>query len=351
MLKVYKRIENDIFKAHKLIEYLVNEVWCKADNQRYKTKLNEELKVLVAKYDWLDKHIKDIYKISKDLSPEQKSNFKTAFIVNNKIEALCNGEVEAIPLTSLDKNLVDALTPFFEELYTKFLGWALVYNKYGKKKAYYDKLLLENDFVFCPCCGFGDIKTYYSKGHSPFDHYLPLKHYPFSAINFDNLFPMCHICNSDNKGEDDIIKSGQRVFYPFFSPHPEIKVNVKLEKKSLSKLITKIESKGEKLTDKDIEVSLTPNTEKVISWDKIFSIKDRYFGKIADHRISWIDDVRSMYRKDHIDSYAKAFDEVIQDDSNKYLGFLKAPYLENLKAYNHLVQAMSEVSGDHLITK
>ena len=334
MLKIYKKVESDIFKAHELIEYLVYEVWCKADNQRCKTKLNDELKKLVEEYDWFDEHVKNIYKISQGLTNAQKDNFKFAFTTNNRIEELCNRNVNPIPLNTLNKDLVDALILFFKELYTKVLGWKLIYKKYGLKKTYYDELILKNDFLLCPCCGFGDIKTYNQDGHSPFDHYLPLKHYPFSAINFNNLFPLCHTCNSSYKGEKDVLIGTKKIFYPFASTHPKIKVNVKMKKTSLGKLITKTTSINEKISDSDLKVSLAPNSDKVLSWDEIFGIKNRFFAKIADHRISWLDDVRAMYRKDHVHNYEKAFDEVITDDSNKYLGFLKVPYLKNLKSYS-----------------
>lgn len=352
MFRVYTRFNSDIFKAHDLIVYLVCEVWCKADRQRYRTKLNAELLELIDAHDWFDEHVKKIYKIAKDLTLDQKNDFKNAFLNNNKIEELCNLDLPIIELSSLDETLVKALVLFFKELYTKFLGWELIYNKYGKKKEYYDELILQNEFVFCPCCGFGDIKTYNQDGHSPFDHYLPLKHYPFSAINFNNLFPLCHTCNSSYKGETDILKDGKKVFYPYSIKHPDIKVSTKLEKKSLGKLITKTTDLANKISSDDMLLGLIPDNDQISSWDTIFKIKTRYLGKIADHRISWLDDVRAMYRKPHIGgSYEKAFDEVITDDSNKYLGFLKSPYLQNLKSYSSLLDAMIEVSGDHLIKK
>jgi len=47
MLKVYRPIENDIYNAHKLIEFLVDEVWFKAKRKKTcKSKLNHELILL-----------------------------------------------------------------------------------------------------------------------------------------------------------------------------------------------------------------------------------------------------------------------------------------------------------------
>lgn len=354
MLKAYKSINNDIFKAHNLIVFLVDEVWTKADNKQCRTRLNDELKALHRKYEWFRKHVNSIYKVCKSLTPAEKNAFKNAFKENNRIEDLCRGNISPVDLSTLNDDLIKAIRPFFKLLYTKFLGWALVYNKYGKKKAYYDELIRENDFDFCPCCGYGDIKDYYSKGHSPYDHYLPQKHYPFSAINFRNLVPLCHTCNSDHKGETDIIKGGQVVFYPFATDHPDIKVQVSVEKSALKRLIDKseIEDKKKKLNVRDIKIDFNLKENRTEAWDSTFAIKSRYFGKIARNRVNWLDDVRRIYRDRDIaaNTYEKAFDKAIELDSDRQLGFLKAPYLKSMKSHSHLVRAMDEVSGHSVIT-
>lgn len=349
MLRPYKPINDVIYKAHSLIEFLIFNVWGKADSSSYKTKLNNELKHLCTQHTWLDTNIKNIYKACKKLDQKKREDFILAFKTNNEIEELCNGTISPISLETIDPTLTIVIIPFFNQLYTRFLGWSQITRKYGSKKAYYDKLIMKNDFVFCPCCGFGDIKTYNSKGHSPFDHYLPLKHYPFSAINFSNLVPMCHVCNSDTKGERDILKSKKAVLFPFQSSPLEISIGIVLNKKHLNKLITKIEERGHKIDFVCLSIFFTPDDAKVASWNDIFDIKARYFAKIADHRISWLDNVRSMYRKPHVNSFEMAFDEVIEDDSNKYLGFLKTPYLKDLKSYKSLIEAMQEVSGNSVI--
>jgi len=352
MLRAYKSVEDNIFNAQLLIEYLVHHVWCVADKQLCTTKLNDELKAIYIKYSWFKLHVDSIYNVCIGLSTLEKDNFKKAFDNNNKIIELCDGSIKPIAISTLNSKLVAVLNPFFKILYTDFMAKALVYKKYGKKKDYYDSLITKNEFIECPCCGYGDIKTLYSKGHSPFDHYLPLKHYPFSAINFNNLFPICHICNSDYKGETDIIKNGQSVFYPFGKNHPLIKIEVTVNKLGLTNLVNKIGEEKKLLDKNEIKIDFDIKDVKIDSWDNIFKIRDRYFGKIADHRISWIDDVRKIYRDPDIktDTFAAAFDKVIDFDSNKHLGFLKAPYLSNLKSYDNLIKAMDEVSEHSKIT-
>lgn len=354
MLKVYTPINNDIYKAHLLIEFLVDNVWCVADNSTVKTKLNQDLKKIYEEYDWFKNSIDKIYKVCKGLTLNEKDAFKKAFHENNCIEELCTRDKQAVPLNSLNQSLLDVVIPFFKELYTKFLGWKLVYDKFGTKTSYYKTLILKNQFKECPCCGFGDIKSIYSEGHSPYDHYLPQKHYPFSAINFHNLVPMCHTCNSTYKGETDILQGDKKIFYPFSNIHPNIEVYVTVSKKHLPMLITSIEDNGDFLESDAIAVNFNIDDDKIESWNSIFKIKGRYFAKIADYRVAWLNDVREKYKidKDRIQNYSflDAFDDIIKSDSNKHLGFLKSPYLKNLKSYDSLIKAMEEVSTHSIIS-
>ncbi|MBW8323827.1 MAG: hypothetical protein K0M50_03590 [Prolixibacteraceae bacterium] len=353
MLRVYKSISHDIYKAHNLIEYLVNEVWCKADKKQCKDKLNDELKALYEDQPWFQEQIIAIYKVCKSLTIQGKEDFKTAFAHNNRIEELCDGTITPIALNTLNKDLVKVVKPFFKELYTKFLGWKAIRETYGEKKTYYDELNLKNGFIDCPCCGYGDLKTIYSKGRSAFDHYLPQKHYPFSSTNFNNLVPICTTCNSDEKGEVDILKEGKPVYYPFAKTHPNIEVTVDVKSKALKKLIEPTNDLKSRITKSEIIVDFSVNDDKTESWDKIFDIKSRYFGKIANNRVGWFKSVDQQYKKykGRINNYSveDAFDDVIEDDSNEQLGFLKAPYLKSLKLNTHLVKAIGEVSGSSVI--
>jgi len=352
MLKVYTAItDNDIYKAHELIEDLVNKVWCKADNLQCKSKLTSELKDLYENQPWFEKHVRNIYRVCKTLDVNEKKAFKKAFKNNNKIEKLCEGAIKPVELSTLNKELLKAIRPFFKKLYTQFLGWKVIRNKYGDKKSYYDLLNLSNGFIDCPCCGYGDLKTIYSTGRSAFDHYLPQKHYPFSSINFNNLVPICTTCNSDEKGEVDVLKEGKPIYYPFAKTHPNIEVTVDVASKALQKLIEPTDDLKNKITKSEIKVDFNTKDDKTDSWDRIFKIKTRYFGKIADNRVGWFEDVREVYRDPDIktDTVEDAFNKVIKLDSRKHLGFLKSSYLQSLKSNIHLVKAIKEVSGSSVI--
>ena len=353
MLKVYKPIPHDIYKAHNLIEYLVNEVWCEADKTPVENKLNETLSTFYnnARLKNFKKDVEEIYDVCKSLDNNEKLAFKHAFENNNKIEEICDGSRTPIDLSTLNKKLIDKIEPFFKELYTSFLGWKDVCEYSGDKKEYYDELNLKNGFNECPCCGYGDIKTFNSKGRSPYDHYLPQKHYPFAATNFNNLVPICADCNSDEKGETDILKYGTPIYYPCAKNHPKIEVKVEVDKKALKKLIEPTDTLKDKVNKKEIMVSFNLTDNKTKVWDKIFDIKSRYFSKIADNRVSWIDDVRQVYRNGNIktNTVSDAFNMVVSLDSHKQLGYLKAPYLNSMKSNPALLKAIGEVSGNSRI--
>jgi len=350
MLYTYKPINYKLKEVQQLVEFLVLEVWCKPTKQRCRTKLNDELKALYDEYDWFKEKVNKVYKVCKDdLTAQDIIDLKNAFENNNQIEKLCNGSNKPIYVNKLHVKLRKPIKDFFSELYTKFLGWALIYNTYKKKKDYYDELISKNHFTECPCCGFGDIKTEYSDGHSPFDHYLPQKHYPFSTINFDNLVPMCHICNSDSKGEADIIKNGQIVFYPFDNTHPTINVLVDFDNSKLPLLIK--HSSIDKLPKGYFKIDFNLKSDEIKSWNKIFKIKNRYSAKIADHRVSWFNDVRELFRDADINTptATHAIDKVIKYDGKKHLGFIKSAYLTKLKSMPFLIKAIEEVSGTAII--
>lgn len=353
MLRAYKSIEHDFKKSHGLIEYLVYEVWCKADATPVKNKLNDTLKELYenGRLKNFKKDVDEIYKVCKGLTKDEKNAFAKTFEQNNRIQELCAGD-KPIALSTLKKELRGKVKNFFEGLYTGFLGWKTVCETYSDKKSYYNALITQNDFNECPCCGYGDIKNEYSKGYSAYDHYLSQKHYPLSTTNANNLVPTCTECNSDEKGEDDILASGQPVFYPFDPAHPNIEesITVTVDSKALNKF-TEQDRTNSYFESTEIAVDFTLADDRVASWNTTYGIKTRYFGKVALNGKSWLNQVRANYRHyaDEIPGYTmeRAFDGVLKVDADLQFGFLKRPFLGHLKSdHAHLLRAIVEVKDD-----
>jgi hypothetical protein len=357
MLKTYTKIEHSIFGVHKLIGFLVLDVFCKANHQSCYSKLNDDLKSLYnnVNSDWFKNSIEDIYNIIKDIEND-RDNLKLIFENNNKIEYLCSNPKEILRLELLSGKLVEKLKPFFKELYKKILSWEFIKKKYGTKKEYYNALKLKNDFGFCPCCGFGLIKHTSNKGHSAFDHYLPLVYYPFSAINFDNLFPLCNECNSDNKGSKDVLLSGEKIFYPFNEIHPIIEIDIKIREKDLFSLFRKNSIEIEEISKEELEVNyinIIEYSEELRSWDLIFDINQRFFEQVKSNGKHWLTNFSRRY---NLDKDRNSFDDIISnvcyESEHEQFYFLKKSFLHSIRLHNDsLVEAMNEVSGDYLIAK
>ncbi|MDH5033774.1 hypothetical protein [Chryseobacterium cucumeris] len=352
MLKAYRKIDHKIFKAQDIVIYLVEEIFCKADQQRCFTKIKKH-KTLKSLYEnplsnWFKLNVEKIYIECRRLDNSDKNTLKRVFHNHNDIESLCEKPTTLIPLSQINLTVRDLIADFFREFYNKFLEWKIIKDEFGTKKEYYDDLLWENEHITaCPCCGYGILKTVYEKGHSPYDHYLPKKHYPLSSINFNNLFPLCSECNSDYKGEKPILNYKKKVFYPFGTALPQIDFEIKVDPSSLVKFI----NKKERINNKDLKIKILCDSkynEEIESWDTIFKVEERFFGQVATNGKAWLDDVREKHRNSK-KSYADCFDEIIKDDSNKYLGFLKSPFLSQLKEHQSLIEAIEEVSGSSTI--
>jgi len=355
MLNTYSKIDHRIFGIHKLIEFLVLEVFCQGNNHSCYSKLNDNLKELYnnPNSDWFKNSINEIYSIIKD-NESDKINLKLIFENNNRIEYLCSNPKNILRFDTLSTDLLDKIKPFFKELYKRLLSWEYIKNKFGTKKEYYNDLITKSGFNFCPCCGFGLIKHSSNKGHSAFDHYLPLVHYPFSVINFDNLFPLCNDCNSDNKGSTDVLLNGLKIFYPFNDIHPMIEIRIKIKEKNLLSLFRKNNIEIEEISKEELEVNyinIVEYSEELKSWNLIFDINQRYFEQVKSNGKYWLDNFSKRYNKDkNRDSFEDIIDNVCDESEHEQFFFLKKSFLQCIKLHNtSLIEAMNEVTPSHKI--
>src|SRR5690606_12120826 len=139
-----------------------------------------DFKVLYLAYGWLKTAVDEIYTLCQPLTANERKSIKEAFEANNKIEELCNGAVKPIYLDKLHKVVEENMKPLLVDFYEDLLEKAKVP---GTKKDYYEKLVEDNEFKDCPCCGLTYFEPKDSDNREAFDHYLPKAHYPFSSVN------------------------------------------------------------------------------------------------------------------------------------------------------------------------
>ena len=112
-----------------------------------------------------------------------------------------------------------------------------------------------------------------------YDHYLPKKHYPFLAVDFDNLIPCCQKCNEKAKGELDVLNcDGVRTlaFNPYTDNEP-------------ASLIASYEpNNGTFVMRIDIADTADQRFEKADTWNRTFKVLSRINQRLNRFNASWL---------------------------------------------------------------
>jgi hypothetical protein len=322
MLRLYRSIDHDIFKLHKMLEHLVCSVWCEACDDACETKLNADFIIIYNKYDWLKKEVDTVYEKCKSLFPDER-------------QELCNG-AKPVYLDALPVQVKDDIKPLLVDFYETLLEKGKVP---GTKKDYYEQLIKENKFQYCPGCGLIDFENEDSKYREAFDHYLPKSEYPFASVNFNNLVPLCYKCNSDRKKTKDPIENNRKAFYPFASGDHEISVTLVINK---TKDIDCLERT-------DLTVKFTGDQDKIETWDWLFDISERYSDKVRPRIKTFLRELKNRYRQQKKDNPELTFIEILdreieiyEDDKYSDWKFLKIPLLKELKLMTDLIKVYDQ---------
>ncbi|MDQ8187678.1 hypothetical protein [Pelagicoccus sp. SDUM812002] len=349
MLYAYKYISHSLETLQTYLDHLVLEVWCKADEAYSLDLLHPKLKEIVLDFyyddaiekDYLDGPIKTIYALFQDLSADQRNAIATAYRTNNDIESLCsdcNGCKPATysSITAISSRLSAELRKFYKSLFTEVIHRKAVYSRLGSLDEHFNEFRKVNKHSYCPFCGLYRLKGVYHQNREAYDHFLPKATYPFNSVNFKNLAPMCHECNSTYKlaknplisprNRDPIHSTDSRprkAFYAYSETSPKVEITLELATGDI-----------ENLTPSDIELSLTSTDcdEEVSTWDDIFRIKERYKAIFCeeDDGKAWIDTIlsgassKNLTPRQLYNEFISAAEKRPFTDTN----FLKKPFLE-----------------------
>jgi hypothetical protein len=105
------------------------------------------------------------------------------------------------------------------------------------------------------------------KGRDAYDHYLPKATYPFNSINFKNLAPTCHSCNSSYKSVTDPLSYNTKVFYPFSETKHKLNISISIHSRN-----------WQALKPKDLKLEIGPEElkDQINAWKDIYGIDERY---------------------------------------------------------------------------
>lgn len=364
MLFKYKYVNHEIEKFQKYSDFLFNHVWTKARGAFDSSKLNQypELKTIYETLhyddgDWaqfFNSSIENIYAECLKLGNSQRKELRTWYWINNRIHSLSiNTNLIPINYSELEARyptLSKLLKTFYERLYgtTSPFILAIFGNLKELKKSHYKDFIdanFDGHEGVCPFCGLNSIKGNDHSKLEAYDHFMPKGKYPFNSINFKNLAPMCHECNSSYKLEQNPLLNidpltnaitRRRAFYPYSQECSNIDVHVELRNPDIKTL-----RNGEI----GITTTCTGKNEEIESWMEVFGIEERYRAKLlANHAgrrwyIDLTDGIHNARKLLKNDSLGKAdwYNFLINQCNEDLLAdcsFLKKPFYEECARIN-----------------
>ena len=350
MLFPYTYVPHRMEKMQAFIDFIFHEVWCKAPARGdYSLDLflaNPELHEVMTAFHYDDSngaeffsgHVERIYGFFSVLSDAQISQFQQWYQGNNDLEKVCAND----PATQLarygdiavnHKDLAAQLGSFFKGLYSQsLLNLVALRGKIGDIDDHYQMFVQANKAGKCPFCGVNDLLGEYHNKREAYDHYLPKALYPFNSINFRNLVPACHHCNSSYKTSKDPAytpkdpaRAVQRraVFYPYKPAAQSIELQITLQHSDIAKL-----------TPADITLHFGPAAvaEEIETWKDVYGIEERYKAKLCTESDgkAWLTQVLDEWKE--LDRDPQDFLQTLTFNTKKRpftdCNFLKKPFLD-----------------------
>lgn len=309
MLFTYQYISHEIEKLQEYLDFLFYEVWLKAEGPFDHTKLagKPELEKIYIDFgnsdlkggDFFNESIETIYAAFLPLTDSERQDLRTAYNANNDVASLCSDKT-TLPMSYADleakhPNLATAVKEFYSKLYGSGSPFDLkAFGQLNKKllPAHYKAFMQKNSKRKCPFCGIIRLDSNHDHTREAYDHYLPKALYPFNAINFRNLAPMCHKCNSGNKSTKDPIDHAnvrQYAFYPYQSAYPALEIELTFDVKKVTNLTP---------ADIQLNIKVSKHQEQVDSWLRVFNIEHRYKTLLCDEEDAakeWYTDVHEDF--------------------------------------------------------
>ncbi|MBD8191488.1 hypothetical protein IFR35_03265 [Pseudomonas fluorescens] len=303
MLFPYQQVRHRMKGMHSFVAYIFSRVWCRAPANNYSIALFHGLPSLYHVMDELYRddlagknkgagaffyrYINEIFLEFKQLTPNEIKSYRSMFMDNNNIQALCEGKKSPTRYSEIPKDkLFKKIEEFFSTLYSSgFFELAIVKRHIGTNlREHYKAFTKINNMPCCPFCGLIPMDLEFDPSKEAYDHYLPSSKYPFNSVNLRNLAPACYKCNSQNKGAKDPLSPQEGVrkkaFYPYNSRKYPIQVSIQFNNPAQF---------PSTLEDIHIELSCAGHEEEIETWDRLYQVRARYASKcLTSGRSYWL---------------------------------------------------------------
>lgn len=348
MLFSYTYVPHQMEKMQEFIDFIFFAVWCKASTRGdYGIHLfaaNSKLYAVISQFhysdtqgaDFFNRHVESIYNEFKKLSPREIRQIRVWYKGNNDVERVCANTPRAHlakyeDIARVSPNLEKLLGSFFKGLYDQ-LDIAALKDKIGNIATHYKEFVKTNSVGKCAFCGIHDLLGEYNSKREAYDHYLPKKLYPFNSINFRNLVPACHHCNSSYKTTKNPaytpkdpagITHRRAAFYPYKTAAHSIELKITLQSVDIARL-----------KPSDINIQFGPSTinEEIETWKDVYGIEERYKAKICGESDGkyWLTQVVDEWKEDgrSPSDFLRTLARQSQKQPYADCNFLRKPFLD-----------------------
>jgi len=346
MIYTYKHIPHPIEKFNTEIEFFFKQLF------KYNPKKYDEgklirpnfLKLVNASPDRLKGSLEKLTLAYHSLNIKDKNILKSAFEKNRKISAACKDQrMHLIKYDEIaNQSFKLLLKDFFTMLWEEYPQNQLIETKFGTVQSHFQSLTNpthQKAFV-CPFCGLQSLKPNSSIYRNAYDHFVPKSMYPFISIDFQNLFPICHECNSDEKKRaDTLYKSGKRrkALHPYSKNYKSDKLSIAIALKETYNT-QNLKTLLEFINWEYVIKFAGKDTPMLKTWDDIYQIKRRYKEYVLTYQKTWFEDILiKRYREDLQDglTFVRFKQKLLRESKDQIqypLGMLRFVYFNFLFA-------------------
>lgn len=300
MIYFYTYLPHNIQNLHEYLDHFYQQMFAEVSPTFDKTLLiHADFVTIIDEYkiqilDKLEKMFNDYVA----LGAPDKEIVRIAYQNNNNIEGICNKTCNPKKFDELPAAIRGSVKSLYDNLWDSILKYARVVDKCGTVKQHFNAFRVANDHLVCPFCGLEGLLCEHDDGREDYDHYIPKGDYPFNCVNFINLVPMCHKCNSKYKGQVDPVwtegtpPARRELFYPFDQNIQNHLIKVKIDES-----VSDLGRDGWTADRLNIEFDPATIGSMVDSWMDIFQIKSRYYARIRQTGKLLEDHIKKKYKR------------------------------------------------------